>query len=309
VSASTHTEIYRRFEGELRPARPRFAPLWRARVAAGQKSKIALLLLYAPPAISGVVFSFIVYLKFTAESQVRAPGGLDPLAAAMALTMSDRLIQVHEQVVHFLRVSRAFALLAIAWYGAGLICEDRRAGAHLLYFSRPLTRRDYHLAQLATATTFGLRAVLWPALLILLVASFSSPEYAFVRQKWPVILATFAFAVLYVAVMASLVLAISSLSARKMYALGAVFAVAVGSEVVGEMMAQLRRSSEWRMLSIAKNFDRILYWMLEIEPARQVQFGFRGEWSPWLSVAVVGGLALVSTATVAWRLRRMEVVA
>ena len=101
------------------------------------------------------------------------------------MAFSDRLIQVHEQVVHFLRVSRAFALLALSWYAAGLICDDRRAGAHLLYFSRPLTRRDYQLAQLATAATFGLRAVLWPALLILSIAVFSSPDYSFLRQKWP----------------------------------------------------------------------------------------------------------------------------
>jgi hypothetical protein len=308
VSASTHTEIYRRFEGQLRPARPRFVPLWRARVAAAQKSKLALLLLYAPPAISGIVFSFVVYLKFTAEAQMGAPGGLGGVAS-MAMTMSERLIQVHEQVVHFLRVSRAFALLAIAWYAAGLVCDDRRAGAHLLYFSRPLTRRDYHLAQLATATTFGLRAVLWPASLILLVAVFSSPDYSFLREKGEVIAATFAYALIYVLVMASVVLAISSLSARKMYALGAVFAVVFGSEVIGEVLAQLRHSGDWRLVALGKNFDRLLYWMLEVDASRQGPFGFRGEWSPWISVAILGALALVANLLLAWRLRRMEVVA
>ena len=78
---------------------------------------------------------------------------------------------------------KLFALLATAWYGSGLFCEDRRAGAHQLYFARPITRLDYFLGKFLVAAFFGACAILVPALVICLVASFSSPEWSFLKEE------------------------------------------------------------------------------------------------------------------------------
>jgi ABC-type transport system involved in multi-copper enzyme maturation permease subunit len=246
------------------------------------------------------VYSFLVYTKFTVESG-GVVTGMGP-AAAIGGAYMGQLIQVHALIVSFTSVSFFFALLAITWYGAGLICEDRRAGAHLLYFSRPLTRRDYLLAHYATACTFGLLAVLLPSLLICVVAVFSSPEYSFLTKKWDVIVGAIAYSLIFVAVTSLIVLAVSGVSARKTYALAGVFALFIGTQALGMAMWALQRDSDYLMVSIPGNFFRLSGWLLSKQDSML-------EWNPWYTVAVLGGIVFVSIAVVAGRLRRMEVVA
>jgi ABC-type transport system involved in multi-copper enzyme maturation permease subunit len=300
MQASTHTEVYRAFGGRLRPARPRFWPLYRSRVRVLQKKKLPLLLLYAPPAISGIVYSFIVYGKFTLEAG-QAAGGLPP-GAAMAAAVAGQLLEVHNQIIEFTQVIRFFALLVIAWYGAGLISEDNKAGAHLLYFSRPLTRTDYFLAHFATAVTFGLRAILLPGLVICTVAVFSSPDYAFLKEKWNVILATVGFSLIYVGVIAMIVLAVSSLVTRRTFALAGIFGLIVASQASAQVLRRINDDRDFLMVSLWNNFRRLADWMFD---ARRSRF----DWDPWWSVAILAGVSLVCLAIVVWRLRRMEVVA
>jgi hypothetical protein len=270
-----------------------------------QKSKLAMLVLYAPPAFSGIVFSFVAYLRFQLESGTGAPAGFDP-AALMAASLADRLIQVHRLILFFASASQAFALLAIAWYGSGLICEDRRAGAHLLLFSRPLTKLDYFLAQLWTACTFGLRAVLWPSLLICVVATFSSPDWSFLREKGHVIVATIAYGFLFVGVVSLIALAVSSVSARKMYARAGLFAVFFGSEAVSTVLTALDRSRDWSALGLFRSFTAVLQWMLDADSVPKFA---EGAGLPGTQLAALGGVALASLLVIARRLRRMEVVA
>lgn len=300
-TATTHTEIYRRFEGQLQPARPAFVPLYRARLRLAFKHKLPLLLLFVPPWITGIVFSFVVYARFAVESEIDAPGDM-AIATRLAVAWAKQMLEVHQQIIMFTSVSRFFALLVIAWFGAGLICEDRRAGAHLLYFSRPLTRRDYFLAHLATACTFGAIVVVGPALLICLVAVFSSPDYAFLTEKWNVLLGTIAFTTLNVLVTSLIVLAVSSVSARKTYALAGVFGVCLGSSALGRVMSRMQRDQDFAMLSLFDNSSRLADWLLDATDARW-------QWNPWWTAAILGGVSVASLALVAWRLRRMEVVA
>jgi ABC-type transport system involved in multi-copper enzyme maturation permease subunit len=312
VNATTHTEIYRRFKGELKPARPAFKPLYDARLHAAQKRRLPLLLLMVPPWISGIVYSFLAYTKFTVESG-GVVTGMGP-AAAIGGAFMGSLIEVHRLIVSFTTVSRFFALLAIAWYGAGLICEDRRAGAHLLYFSRPLTRIDYFLAHFATACTFGAFTVVGPAFLICLVAVFSSPEYSFLTEKWDVILGALAYAMIYVAVTSLIVLGVSSISSRKTYALAGIFGVFLSTLAVGRVASRLQHDSDFGLFSIPDNFRRLADWMLSTSESRtpfevmQRVAEQRWDWNPWYSVAVLGGISIVSLLLVASRLRRMEVV-
>lgn len=299
MKATTHTELYRDFKGELSPSRWRFWPLYRAQVRVATKNKLALFFLYFGPAMTGIVVSFMAYLKFSLEQQ--GLGGLPLGGAGLAAQVAKQLFEVHNLIVDAMRAVRFFAVLAMAWYGAGLICEDRRAGAHLLYFSRPLTRFDYMLAHFATAFTFGAYAVLGPGLLICLVATFNSPDFVFLTEKWDVILGTIGYSLVFVSVMSALILAVSAVSKRKAYALASVFALFVGTMALGGALRALMKDRNWFMVSIGSHFERVADWMFgsTLSMAR---------WDPWWSVAALGGLTLLSFAIVAWRVRRMEVV-
>lgn len=300
MTAATHTEIYRPFRGSLAPSRWAFWPLYRAQMAIATKRKLPLFILFFGPAMTGIVVSFLAYLSF----QIEESGSGGPLlsGAGLAAQFAAQLLEVHKLIIQAMTAARYFAVLAMAWYGAGLICDDRRAGAHLLYFSRPLTRFDYMLAHFATAFTFGCFAVLGPGLLICTVATFNSPNFIFLTEKWPVIVGTIGYSLAFVTVLSALILAVSALSKRKSYALAAVFGVFMSTLALGGAMSALMRERQWRMLSLVSHFERVADWW--IGSSRSI---FR--WDPWWSVAVLGGLTLVSFAIVAWRVRRMEVVA
>lgn len=302
--ASTHTEIYRRFQGRLRPNALRWWPLFLADYHKALHSKRTLLLLFGPPFIAGVVFSFVVYAKYTVEAGMTPVGGpaIGQMGASALGAMTESLLQVRNMIAQFNIQCRFFAMLVIAWFGAGLIAEDKKAGAHLLYFSRPMTRADYFIGHFLSVATMGLYAVLVPGLMICIVATFSSPEWAFLKNDWELILATIGYSVLFVVTLAALVLAISSLASRKAFALVGVFGVMVSSTAVGVVLSQLKRDPDFLMVSLYSDFQRLGDWM----------FGTRDrlhDWDPWYSVWIVAGTIAVSVAVCALRLRRLEVVA
>jgi ABC-type transport system involved in multi-copper enzyme maturation permease subunit len=260
-----------------------------------------LLLFFAPSTIAGIITSFVVYGKFTVESgDVEIP---DP-SVAIAMIVAGKLVQVHQLIVQSNYFLRVFALLVASWFGAGLIADDERSGAQQLYFSRPMTRLDYWLGHFLTTAFFGLLAVLAPGLVVCIVAVLASPDYAFLKEKWDVILATVGYALLYVGVLSALVLAVSSVAQRKAFALVALFALVVGSEAVAAVLSELQRDTDFFLLSYWSNFERIGEWMFGIEPQR-----IHWDWDPRYSLAIVGGVFAVSVGFTALRLRRMEMAA
>ena len=295
MKASTHTEIYRPFEGELK-RHPRRALIlaWSA-VRLGFRRKLPALLLFAFPTMSCIVQCFFVQLKFT-----RLPGlETDPLALAQAAM--GQLVEVENLIRAYLNTVRWFALLAIAWYGSGLIAEDRRLGAHLLYFSRPLTRWQYVLGKFLAASFYGACALLFPVLVICSVASFSSPNWEFLTQKWDVILEAAALSSLWIATLTAIVLCTSSLVERKTLALSGVFAFVFLDEAASGVLAELTNESGYRLLSLSMNFERIGDWLF----GRASDLGWDVEASFW-----VIGLLIATALGILWRrVRRMEVVA
>ena len=211
MKASTHTEIYRRFAGTRQGGAHAVLALARTGIKAGFRRKLPLLV-YVPPLIASIVFSFVIYAKFAVES------GANPMTGAAGVTnvgligaMAGKLIEVRDQIVSFHAAMGLFVVLALSWYGAGLISEDRRAKAHLLYFSRPITLREYLLGKFLVGACYASVCVFVPSLIMLSVASFASPEWSFVKEQGDVIWKTLLLSCLWVLSATSIVLAISSL--------------------------------------------------------------------------------------------------
>lgn len=296
MKASTHTEIYRPFEGQLKswPLRP-WVLAWSG-IRLGFRKKLPAMLLYSPAAIAALVGAIRVHLMFTTIEKAKT-GELPGMAAA---GLTEILGDVSSNIYDFVSLVSVFALLAISWYGAGLIAEDKRLGAHLLYFSRPLTRSGYIVGKLLSVMVFGWCAMLLPALLICAQASLSSPNWSFLTQEWHVILRTVAYSLLWVFVLSCLVLAISSLVNRRTIALSLVFGVVFMLSGMGEVLADVTDNDRWELLSILSNFAAVADHIFD-KPQR---FTWNVEASYWiLALVVAGSLALLTRSV-----RRMEVV-
>jgi hypothetical protein len=308
AKASTHTEVYRPFTGTLGHPRVRFWPLYTANLRTACKRKLPLLLLLAPAAIATVICSFVVYTMFSLQSghTPDALGGEQSAAGMlgnmMMTGMVKQMIQVRNTIVVFHTSMTIFGVLVMAWFGAGAIAEDRRLGAHLLYFTRPLSRLDYLIAKFLLVVTFGALVTILPSLVICAIAVLASPEWSFLDQEGWIIPRSILFGALNVTVIASLVLAVSSLASRKTYALAGFFGYFMLSGALSGLLRAVQRDNDWLVLSPVPVFGRIAHSMFEM----------RGR-GPGLELAPACWAAatffLVSWAILAWRVRRLEVVA
>lgn len=301
MKATTHTEIYRPFEGTLATRSFRFLTIAWSGIRLSSKKKLPLLIMLGPPAMAAIIFSFIVYAKYALEKG-EVPG-IDVGQAQMVLAMAGTNTEVAEQIVAFLTfpLVRGFVLLTVAWFGAGMIAEDRRLGAHLLYFSRPITRIDYLLGKFLGTAWFGAAALIVPAIAINMIAAFSSPEWSYVKEQWDIILKTIAFSAGWIALVTALVLAVSSLVERKTLALAAVFGLVFLTEAVSNVLAQLTQASQYRLLSLFQNTDRVAAWAFDRRTS--------ADWSPAASMSSLGALFALTLVVLWWRVRRMEEVA
>ncbi len=302
MKATTHTEIYRPFEGTLSTRSFRFLTIAWSGIRLSSKKKFPLLVMLGPPAMGAIIFSFIVYAKYSVEKG-EVPAGVNVGQTQLILAMAGTNLEVAQQIVNFLTlpIIRGFVLLTIAWFGAGMIAEDRRLGAHLLYFSRPITRLDYLLGKFLATAYFGAAALLVPAVSINMIAAFSSPDWSYLKEQWDVILKTIAFSAAWIAIVTALVLAVSSLVERKTLALAAVFGLVFLTEAVSNVLAKLTHESKYRLLSLFRNTDRLADWTF----ARQTSY----DWAPEASLAAVSILFASTLFVLWWRLRRMEEVA
>jgi ABC-type transport system involved in multi-copper enzyme maturation permease subunit len=296
MKATTHAELYRPFRGELRRRPWTALVLARSGIRTAARSKWPRML-FIVPAIQMIVQCFFVHFAFTVESSgIGADLGVKEKLARAAMLNS--FSNVEKGVVDLLTLTQFFTLLVLAWYGAGLISDDRRLKAHLLYFARPVTQSGYILGKLLVVTFYGSMAIVVPATVVLFVAAFSSPDWAFVKERWSQILLVEAYALLWVLIHGLGILAISSLAKRKIYALVG----AVGFFVLTNAIAAFLHEAldpRWWMLSMFGNFGAL----------SQDWLGVRNNdvsWPVEQSYMVIAGMALVFLAILYRQVGRME---
>jgi ABC-2 type transport system permease protein len=194
-----------------------------------------------------------------------------------------------------------FVLLLSVFGASGLVANDLRTGAILVYLSRPLTQRDYIIGKLGVPLALNLAVTLVPGLLLYLIGLGLAPEQ---YLKWQ--LAWIPFAVIGHAVALSLVvslltLAISSLSRSARVAGLGLVGLVLGLETVRRVLQMGFNRQEAVLLSL----------MADLQALAGALFGVadRRLSVPWGWPLVV--LALISLAcllVLRARVRAVEIV-
>lgn len=297
MKATTHAELYRPFRGTLRRRPLSSLVLARSGIRTAFRSKRALFL-YVPPLLQTIPTCFVVYLAFSLKS-----GGLSEEMGAQArlvgAALADAFTQVEGQIVNLLDGTRFFTLMVLGWYGAGLVADDRRLKAHLLYFARPVTQLGYVLGKLLVVGAYGCLAIVVPATLVLLVAAFSSPDWSFLKERGWSVLAVEAYALTWVLLHSLVILAISSLVTRKNHALVAAVGLFVLTSAVAEFLAEVLDDSRWRLLSSFGNFDALASAWLDLRRADT-------DWPIGQTYLVLAGVALLALGVLWRQVRKME---
>ena len=200
----------------------------------------------------------------------------------------------------FLNGQLIFAMLITTFAGAGLISNDLRTGAILVYLSRPLTKADYVLGKLGVLLFLNFTVTLIPALLLYLVGIALAPEVLLgVHLLW-VLPAILLDAILVSVLMSLLGLATSSLTKSPPVAGLSFVAVLILLDQVLSILRLLLRSKAVRLISP---------WS-DLQLFAQALFGLRGGQDlPWilpaLSLLVIGAGCVLILAS---RVRAVEIV-
>lgn len=201
----------------------------------------------------------------------------------------------------FLNQQLYLVLLLVIFSGAGLIAEDLRSGAIIVYLSRPLTRRDYVLGKLGILLGVGLAVTLVPGLLLYFAAVGLAPgSFLEVRLVWiapAVALHSLAMCLIY----GLLMLALSSLSRS--------------ARVAGLGFAALVLGLELVVAIVQANFDLpaagLLSLQQDVRMLGEALFGIaeRPGLLGWPGAcAVLAATAAVSLVVIRHRVRAVEVV-
>jgi ABC-2 type transport system permease protein len=221
--------------------------------------------------------------------------------AAANLPQAAFLKPTAETFRQFLDQQEVFVFFITVYVGAGLIANDRRANALQIYLSKPLTRTEYVFGKLAILMAF-LLAVTWvPAIVLLIVQIAFAGNFTFFTNNIYLFPAITLFAFIQVILVATAMLALSSLSNSSRY-VGILYAAVIFfTQAVYGVLYAVTRSSIFAWVSFSANLSQIGDVIFRL-PHRYD--------TPWpVAVLVIAFIIALSAFVLDRRVRGVEVVA
>ncbi|MBI1851359.1 MAG: ABC transporter permease subunit [Planctomycetes bacterium] len=286
---------FRAFEGTLAPPTHRFWTITKAGVRLAMKKKwtwVVVLLASIP----FLVLLVTIYLRGTAE---QAGNTLDQRIAA---TARDVLVINGERFwLFFFQFHAGFIVpMIVLFVGAGLIANDRRTNALEIYFSRPITKRDYIFGKLGIVLTFGLFVTLVEGVLLYVFHVTMKGEISYLAESYDLFLGIVACSLIITVPSAAAILAISSFVKSARFAGLTFFGTIMLTAAAGEILHGVTGTKQFWAVSYIANAQQLCTQILLDKP----QFDF-----PWgVSLAVLVGITIVSFAVLWRRIRPVEIV-
>jgi ABC-2 type transport system permease protein len=276
-----HDQGYRRYGGSKAPLGQGWTVIARAGIRSmfAKRAFLGLLLLSWFP-------FFVRAVQFYAAANL-------PQAAVLAPTA--------ETFRQFLDQQDTFVFFVTVYVGAGLIANDRRANALQIYLSKPLTRVEYVFGKLAILATFLLLVTWLPAIVLVIVQMAFAGNFTFLRNNLFLFPAITVFSFLEVILVATTMLALSSLSKSSRY-VGILYAAVIFfSSAVYGVLFLVTRSTAMSWVSFSANLSQIGNLIFR----QPLQYA-----TPWpVSLLMIVGVIVLSVVVLERRIRGVEVVA
>ncbi len=200
----------------------------------------------------------------------------------------------------FFKWQLPLCLLLTTFGGAGLVANDLRTGAILVYLSRPLTRRDYVAGKLCVLMALNLAVTLLPGLLLYGVACALAPaQFVTLELAWlgpAITLHAFVLALS----LSLAALAVSALSRSGRVAGLAFFGLLIGLDLVQGIVGVIARWPPAILMSVQACINAVGDALLGSPPADALHWIW-----PSLALAALWAASLVVLRA---RVRAVEVV-
>jgi ABC-2 type transport system permease protein len=201
----------------------------------------------------------------------------------------------------FLDQQEIFVFFVTVYVGAGLIANDRRANALQIYLSKPLSRAEYVFGKLAILITFLLLVTWVPAIALLIVQIAFAGNFTFFRNNAFLFPAITVFSCVEVIMVATAMLALSSMSNSSRY-VGILYAglIFFSSAVYG-VLNLVTRSTSLSWISFSANLSQVGNLVFRLKPKYD---------TPWpVALFMIVAVIVVSGVVLERRVRGVEVVA
>jgi ABC-2 type transport system permease protein len=221
--------------------------------------------------------------------------------AAANLPQAQFLALTGETFRQFLDQQQIFVFFVTVYVGAGLIANDRRANALQIYLSKPLTRAEYIFGKLSILMFFLLLVTWVPAIVLLIVQISFAGNFTFLKNNLYLFPAITVFSFIMVTMVASAMLALSSLSKSSRYVAILYSAVIFFTQAIYGVLSVVTRSTQLSWISFPANLAQLGDVIFRLPPKYA---------TPWpVSLLMILGLIAVSALVLERRVRGIEVVA
>lgn len=199
----------------------------------------------------------------------------------------------------FLHLQTYFVFFLLLYASSGLVCDDIRLNLVEVYFSKPLTARDYLIGKITTVVGLGLAYTALPALFLFLAQLLMSPGSGFwAKHAWlPVQEVAFSFVI--VVPIALTTLACSAMTSSRGFAAASVIALLAIDTLCPTLLAEILGMRQVHIANLPAAMIRVGESLFSVEP----YIPLRAAWA----LAVVGAATAGSFFILRRRIRQVEV--
>jgi ABC-type transport system involved in multi-copper enzyme maturation permease subunit len=191
-------------------------------------------------------------------------------------------------------------VMMLIFCGAGLISDDLKFNSLQLYFSRPISKRDYVMGKAAVIVFFLFIVTLVPGLIFIIMKLLFAGNFEFlVKYPW-LLFSVIAYSILVTVYFSFYTLFLSSINKNRRYVAILIFGLYVFTEIIYEILKDIFRSDYFSLLSVRANIQQVGYALFRQNLPHDV---------PWvLALAVIVGFCVLGGFVLKSKIKGVEIV-
>jgi ABC-2 type transport system permease protein len=288
--ATIREKGYSHWDGRLVERRFRWWPITRTGIRLAFRKKW-FKFAFAVALVPAFVFLVKIFISERLESLKSILQGSDRL---LKISPKDFNTYLTNDVILFLIV------LVLAFGAAGLVADDLKHSSLQLYFSRPLTKRDYLVGKMSVVAFFVLILTALPALVLLILKLIFAGSFKFFLDYPWLPLSILGYSALLTVFFAFYILLLSALSRNARYVTVLVFGVYIFSNVLFGILNSIFKSPYTSLVSIPANLQQTGAYIFGLKLPQAMP-------AVW-SFAVLAGVCVLALVVLNRRIRSVEVI-
>lgn len=282
---------YAHWDGEFKDTRFRWGPI----------SRYAIKLSFRRKFFKFLFFSTLVPALFTL-TMIYVSERLGDFA--FLTNDTDALSFFEVDPVFFMRYFSEWLLfmivLLLVFCGAGLIADDLKYNSLQLYFSRPITKKDYVLGKASVIVFFLSLITVVPGLVFVVMKLLFAGSFQFLRQFPWLPFSVVAYSAFIILFFTFYTLLLSSLNKNRRYVAVLIFGLYVFTDILFGIFHGIFRNPYFALLSIKNNLKQVGAVLFGQEPQYDI---------PWvLSLLILAAFCTFSAFVLNKKIRGVEVV-